>query len=93
MTRWEVRSSFLKRHRTTKDWLGPETGMKVERLTDGDLTRLAASVPFHDYKSLRPDTSPYGPWRKNAIAGTLTDDSRHKIVLIHAMARVTNKAV
>ena len=60
-------------------------------ITDGDLTRLAASVPFHDYKSLRPDTSPYGPWRKNAIAGTLTDDSRHKIVLIHAIARANQQ--
>lgn len=43
------------------------------------------SIPLLDYVDLRPETAPYGPWRPAAPAGTLTDDSRHKIVLMRAI--------
>ena len=68
-----------------RDW---ERGRKI---TADDLAVLASNVPLHSYEFLRPETSPYGPWRANAIAGTLTDDSRHKIVLMHAIARANGK--
>lgn len=57
------------------------------KLTDVDLLELAGSVPLLGYEQLRPETSPYGPWSTRAVAGTLTDDSRHKIVLVHALRR------
>lgn len=55
------------------------------RLTQSDRENLARSLPLHDYKTLRPSTAPYGPWTTNAPLGTLTDDSRHKIVLMQAI--------
>ena len=57
-----------------------------ERLTKGKLQELAQSVPLLGYADLRPDPAAYGPWKRKAPAGTLTDDSRHKIVLIRALA-------
>ena len=56
------------------------------KVTPKDLDELAETVPLLGYEELRPDTAPYGPWRANAVAGTLTDDSRHKIVLLNALA-------
>lgn len=56
------------------------------KVTPKDLDELADSVPLLGYEELRPDTAPYGPWRANAVAGTLTDDSRHKIVLLNALS-------
>ena len=52
---------------------------------------LAASVPLLGYQTLRPRTAPYGPWREQAVAGTLTDDSRHKIVLLNALRRAQSQ--
>ncbi|MFK7737277.1 MAG: ADP-ribosylglycohydrolase family protein [Pirellulaceae bacterium] len=60
-------------------------------LSAGELVSLRDSVPLHDYRQLRPDTAPYGPWIPNAPAGTLTDDSRHKIVLLRALQAANKK--
>jgi len=61
------------------------------KINDRDLLELASTVPLLGYEDLRPDTSPYGPWRSKAPAGTLTDDSRHKVVLIGAIARAAKQ--
>ena len=37
------------------------------------------------YENLRPETAAYGPWKDNAPAGTITDDSRLKIILMRAV--------
>jgi ADP-ribosylglycohydrolase len=55
------------------------------QLTGDDLEQLAASLSMLSYAELRPDPAPYGPWIRQAAAGTITDDSRHKIVLIRAI--------
>ncbi len=57
-----------------------------ERLTRARLQVLSESIPLLGYEEFRPETAPYGPWRSHAPAGTLTDDSRHKIVLVRALA-------
>lgn len=57
-------------------------------LQEHDLTRLAETLELNGYERLRPDAAPYGPWRRAAPAGTLTDDSRHKIVLIRALKQM-----
>ncbi|MGI9474243.1 MAG: ADP-ribosylglycohydrolase family protein [Rubripirellula sp.] len=49
------------------------------------LADLATTLTMHSYVDLRPDTAPYGPWIAKAPAGTLTDDSRHKIVTLRAL--------
>ncbi|MEM8946828.1 MAG: ADP-ribosylglycohydrolase family protein, partial [Planctomycetota bacterium] len=37
------------------------------------------------YERFRPETEAYGQWQTNAPAGTVTDDTRHKMVLITAL--------
>ncbi|MCR9294858.1 MAG: ADP-ribosylglycohydrolase family protein [bacterium] len=54
------------------------------RLTAADLEQLGEAINLLSYQQLRPDAAAYGPWRNNAPAGTVTDDSRHKIVLLQA---------
>ena len=43
---------------------------------------------MHSYAQLRPDTAAYGPWRANARRGTITDDSRHKIILMRSLRKM-----
>ncbi len=57
-------------------------------LSRDEINRLAKSLPMLDYKTLRPETAPYGPWVAQAPAGTLTDDSRHKIILMRALRQM-----
>lgn len=54
-------------------------------ITNEDLARLAATLRMYGYERMRPSTAPYGPWVKDGLAGTVTDDSRHKIVLMRAI--------
>lgn len=62
-----------------RDW--PE-----ERRVDSDTLRdFAESFRLTPYADLRPGVEPYGQWSPRAAAGTLTDDTRHKIVLIEAL--------
>lgn len=56
-----------------------------ERLTGARKRELAATLPLLSYAGIRDSVAPYGPWRASAPAGTLTDDSRHKIVLLRAI--------
>lgn len=37
------------------------------------------------YAPLRPTSNSYGQWGENAPAGTITDDTRHKLVLLEAL--------
>ncbi len=41
-----------------------------------------AADPARGY---RLEPAPYGPWPARAPAGTVTDDTRHKIVLMRAL--------
>jgi len=47
------------------------------------------------YAPLRPVPEPYGHWQAHAAAGTVTDDSRQKFILLHALvaARKANTAL
>ncbi len=63
----------------TRDWPASRT------MTADDRAEWAETLPLLSYEKLRPDAVPYGPWRESADAGTVTDDSRHKIVLIRAI--------
>lgn len=59
----------------------------TQTLNDARLQELANSFPLLSYEKLRPDAAPYGPWKRNAPAGTITDDSRMKIILLRAIER------
>lgn len=48
--------------------------------------RLPSGPPsLLSYRDLRPQTEPYGVWRSSAPPGTITDDSRLKIILLRSM--------
>ncbi|RMF41569.1 MAG: hypothetical protein D6753_09365 [Planctomycetota bacterium] len=57
------------------------------RLTPEICQALASTIPLLEYASLRPEAAPYGPWREHAPPGTITDDTRHKIILLSAVQR------
>lgn len=57
------------------------------RLDSATIEQLAGDLKMHGYAELRPQPAPYGPWRESAPAGTLTDDSRHKLILIRALRK------
>ncbi|MEM6690528.1 MAG: ADP-ribosylglycohydrolase family protein, partial [Planctomycetota bacterium] len=42
-------------------------------------------------ESLRPRPAAYGPWLAKAPAGTTTDDTRHKVVLMRALESLRSK--
>ncbi|QDV43613.1 ADP-ribosylglycohydrolase [Stieleria neptunia] len=62
------------------------------KLTATHCKTLARSLRLRGYETLRPETAPFGPWRKRAPAGTITDDSRHKIILLRAIKRTLDHA-
>lgn len=61
------------------------------RLTDADLRDFAASLKMGSYAEFRPNTEPYGQWRENALPGTVTDDTRHKMVLLSALKTIADR--
>ncbi|QDT70629.1 ADP-ribosylglycohydrolase [Planctomycetes bacterium MalM25] len=56
-----------------------------ERVEAADLRRLAETLPLLAYGAFRPEAEPYGQWSADAPAGTVTDDTRHKMVLIDTL--------
>jgi ADP-ribosylglycohydrolase len=45
----------------------------------------AARLTLRSYRELRPAPESYGQWPQNAEPGTVTDDTRHKLVLLLAL--------
>ncbi len=72
---------------TTTGLCGARRWPDDRRLTPDIRGTLASTIPLLDYARLRPDPAPYGPWRRSARPGTITDDTRHKIVLLRALRR------
>jgi ADP-ribosylglycohydrolase len=63
----------------TRDW--PDD----RELNALEISKLARSFPLLSYEKLRPDPEPYAHWTENAAAGTITDDSRQKLILINTL--------
>jgi ADP-ribosylglycohydrolase len=55
------------------------------------LKAAAERIYFREYKYLRPVPEPYGHWGTNSAPGTVTDDSRHKIILMHFLRNALQK--
>lgn len=68
-----------------RDW--PAT----RRVTRADFHQWGQSIRLESYATLRPDSAAYGPWAVSAEAGTVTDDSRHKIILLRALRKAASK--
>ena len=65
----------------------PKTWGPDEILDEANLKAAGQRVVFRSYKELRPIPESFAHWTTNAEPGTITDDSRHKIVLIDALRR------
>jgi hypothetical protein len=57
----------------------------TRRMTSDDRARLAFTLQMRSYAGLRLEAEPYGPWKAGGPAGTVTDDTRHKIVLMRTL--------
>lgn len=64
---------------------GPKAWPPGERLDAAALEAARGRFRLRGYQPLRPVPEPYGHWATDAPPGTLTDDSRHKMVLAHAL--------
>lgn len=56
-----------------------------KKLTHTVIKKLSDSFPLLPYTELRPEPEPYAHWTADAPAGTITDDSRHKIILLNTL--------
>lgn len=65
------------------------------KVNASDFKELAETLPINGYGQLRPSSAPYGPWGRRCPVGTVTDDTRHKIVLMQAVeaALASNRRV
>ena len=61
------------------------------QLTPADLRQFATSLRLHSYESYRPEAEPYGQWRSAAPPGTVTDDTRQKMILISALQKAADE--
>ena len=56
-------------------------------LDEPERKATAARLCLRRYQDLRPFPESYGQWNTNAAPGTVTDDTRHKLILLHALHR------
>ncbi|MBN8248803.1 MAG: ADP-ribosylglycohydrolase family protein [Verrucomicrobia bacterium] len=63
----------------------PRRWQAGERLNGPARTATAARLRFRDYAPLRVAPESYGQWNTRSTAGTVTDDTRHKLVLLQAL--------
>jgi ADP-ribosylglycohydrolase len=65
----------------------PKAWRDQEILDKHALEAAAARLRLRSYSDLRPLPEPYGHWSPDAPPGTVTDDSRHKLILLQALHR------
>ena len=63
----------------------PKQWQSGESLTRQALADTEARLLLRPYAPLRPIPESYAHWLPDAVAGTVTDDSRHKFVLMQAL--------
>ena len=63
----------------------PHRWKRGEKLNAQALAETEGRLQLRPYAPLRPTPEPYGHWLPNAPAGTVTDDSRHKFILLQAL--------
>jgi ADP-ribosylglycohydrolase len=64
---------------------GPKAWSAEVTLDPAAMRALADRLTMRRYNELRPVPEPYGHWTPNALPGTVTDDSRHKMVLLDTL--------
>jgi ADP-ribosylglycohydrolase len=59
----------------------------AEVINEQQLKSAAGRIYLREYKYLLPQPQSYGNWNKNAAPGSVTDDSRNKIVLMYMLRK------
>jgi ADP-ribosylglycohydrolase len=60
-------------------------------MNDAAIKAAADRMYFREYKYLLPFVQSYGCWTKNAPPGSVTDDSRHKMILMQMLRTALKK--
>lgn len=65
----------------------PKRWKRGEKLDDAAAAAAKERLrwQWRDYTLLRPEPEPYAHWSREAPPGTITDDSRHKLVLLESL--------
>ena len=63
----------------------PKIWRAGEKLDAAARLATASRLQLRSYRDLRPGTESYGQWNPNSEPGTITDDTRHKLVFLHAL--------
>jgi ADP-ribosylglycohydrolase len=69
----------------------PKFWKEGETMNESEIQKARERIYFREYKYLRPVPEPYAHWSSNAKPGTITDDSRHKIILMHMLRNALQK--
>lgn len=69
----------------------PKAWRMGEKLDAPARAESAARLRLRSYNDLRPGTESYGQWNPQSLPGTITDDTRHKLVLFHAFHQAKSK--
>ncbi len=65
----------------------PKAWQAGERLDAAAKAEARSRLIMRPYAPLRPFSEPYGQWGDPAPAGTITDDTRHKLVFLDSLHR------
>lgn len=63
----------------------PKSWNLEESFDDAARAATRERLRLRSYSDLRPEPEPYAHWTRHAAPGTITDDSRHKLVLLFAL--------
>lgn len=63
----------------------PKRWSEGEVIDDDALRALRRRLQLRSYATLRPEPESYGQWNQDSLPGTITDDSRHKLILFRAL--------
>lgn len=63
----------------------------TEIMDDRAIKAAGERLYFREYKHLLPFVQPYGCWSANAAPGSVTDDSRHKMILMYMLRNALQK--
>lgn len=68
----------------------PKRWAENEVLDQAGVRAAVERLRLISYRDLRPVPEPYGHWSHHAEPGTITDDSRHKIILLDVLRHAEN---
>lgn len=71
----------------------PKLWKNNEYINDIEIQKAIDRIYLREYRHLRPVPEPYGHWGYHAAPGTVTDDSRHKMVLMQALREANQKNI